>query len=203
VKHPDLAAFAVSRETADRLVAFVDLLLAWNRRINLISRRDEADVWSRHVCDALQLAAYVPAVDFATDLGSGAGFPGLILAIATGIRFDLVETDQRKAAFLREAVRCSGAPAVVHAARAERLNLAPAPLVTARALAPLSALLGLSAPLLAPNGICLLPKGQNVANELTDAEREWHMRVERFPSRTDPTATILRISEIRRVGPAR
>ena len=203
MKHPDLAEFAVSRETADRLAAFVDLLLVWNRRINLISRRDEADVWPRHVFDALQLVPLLPSADSAIDIGSGGGFPGLVLAIATGIRFGLVEADQRKAAFLREAARYTGAPVTVHATRVETLRLPSARLVTARAMASLPMLLALSAPLLGRDGVCVFPKGQKAANELTDAGREWHMRVERFPSRTDPTATILRISEIRRVGPAR
>jgi 16S rRNA (guanine527-N7)-methyltransferase len=203
VKHPDLAAFSVARETADRLAIFVDLLLAWNRHINLISRCDEAYVWVRHVFDALQLIPLLPSADCAIDIGSGGGFPGLVLAIATGIRFDLVEADQRKATFLREAARRSAAPAIVHATRVETLRLPPAPLITARAVASLPMLLTWSAPLLGPGGVCVLPKGQNAANELTNAGREWHMRIERFPSRTDPTATILRISEIRRVGPAR
>jgi 16S rRNA (guanine527-N7)-methyltransferase len=135
----------------------------------------------------------------AIDLGSGAGFPGLILAIATGIHFDLIEADQRKAAFLREAIRLTGAPAHVHAVRVEVANIPPAPLITARALAPLPKLLSLAALLLASGGICLFLKGANVEAELTDAATQWHMRVESIPSSTAPGASILRITDLSRV----
>jgi 16S rRNA (guanine527-N7)-methyltransferase len=191
---------AVSRETAERLTAYVDLLLRWNRTINLISRRDEALVWQRHVADAAGLVPHLPqGDDSAIDLGSGAGLPGLVLAIVTGRHFHLVESDQRKSAFLREAIRTTGATASVHAVRIEALRLAPVPVVTARALAPLDALLGWAVPFLAPGGVCVFPKGRGVEAELTQAASQWHMRVERAPSATDPTATILRLSEIRRV----
>jgi 16S rRNA (guanine527-N7)-methyltransferase len=122
-----------------------------------------------------------------------------VLAIATGIQFDLVEADQRKAAFLREAVRATGAPATVHAARVETISIRPAPLVTARAVAPLPILLSWATRLLAPGGVCLFPKGRTAATELTAAAGQWHMHVERFASPTDPQATILRLSEISRV----
>jgi 16S rRNA (guanine527-N7)-methyltransferase len=191
---------AVSRETTERLTVYVDLLLRWNRTINLISRRDETFVWERHVADAVGLAPYLPdGADTAIDLGSGAGLPGLVLAIVTGRHFHLVEADQRKSAFLREAIRATAATASVHAVRIEALHLAPVPVVTARALAPLDVLLGWAVPFLAPGGVCVFPKGRGVEAELTRAASQWHMRVERAPSATDPTATILRLSEIRRV----
>lgn len=190
----------VSRETRERLTAYVDLLLRWQRTINLISPRDIDQVWTRHIADSLQLASLIPAdTDRAIDLGSGAGLPGLVLAIATGLPFDLVEADHRKAAFLREAARIAGAPATIHAARVDAVSLAPAPLVTARALAPLATLLHWASPLLAPGGFCLFPKGRGAEDELTAAAAQWQMHVHRTPSRTDPSATILRISEI---GPA-
>ncbi len=135
----------------------------------------------------------------AIDLGSGAGFPGLILALATGVPFDLIEADQRKATFLTEAARVTGAPVHVHATRIESAGLAPAPLVTARAVAPLSKLLALATPLLAPGGQCLFLKGANVQSELTHAASQWHMHVERVLSRTAPDACILRISNPSRV----
>ncbi len=191
----------VSRETRERLTAYVDLLLRWQRTINLISPRDIDQVWTRHIADSLQLAPLIPpGTARAIDLGSGAGLPGLVLAIATGLRFDLVESDQRKAAFLREAARITGAAATVHATRIEAAMIAPAPLVTARALAPLTVLLGWAVNFLAPDGICLFPKGRGAEDELTDAAAQWQMQVQRTPSRTDPSATILRISEI---SPAR
>jgi 16S rRNA (guanine527-N7)-methyltransferase len=201
VKHFSTVDLAVSRETNDRLAAYVDLLLRWNRTINLISRRDESVIWERHIVDALALLHLLPA-DFsrAIDLGSGAGLPGLVLAIATDKPFDLLEADQRKAAFLREATRVTGAPATVHPARIETLSLPPAPLITARAVAPLPTLLHWAERLLAPGGMCIFPKGRSAEDELTAAAAQWHMRVERFVSPTDPEATILRISEISRVG---
>jgi 16S rRNA (guanine527-N7)-methyltransferase len=201
VKHQPASAPIASRETKDRIGTYVDLLLRWNRTINLISRGDEPVIRERHIADALALLPLLPA-DFshAIDFGSGAGLPGLVLAIATGKPFDLVEADQRKAAFLREVARATHARATVHAARIETLTLAPAPLITARAVAPLPTLLRWAERLLAPGGVCIFPKGRSAAAELTAAAAQWHMHVERFGSPTDPLATILRISEISRVG---
>ncbi len=142
-----------------------------------------------------------PVPNRAIDLGSGAGFPGLVLAIATGVPFDLIEADQRKAAFLREAARITGAVVQVHATRIEAAQIIPAPLMTARALAPLPKLLDLAAPLLAPGGVCLFQKGANVQTELTEAASQWHMQVEILPSQTAPEACILRISDLSRVAP--
>jgi 16S rRNA (guanine527-N7)-methyltransferase len=190
----------VSRETRAKLETFAALLLRWNRTVNLIARRDESDLWPRHIADSLQLVPLIPpGTSRAIDLGSGGGFPGLVLAIATGLPFDLVESDQRKAAFLREAVRMTGAPGTVHATRAESIELPPTPLLTARALAPLPRLLALAQPLLAPDGICLFLKGHGAASELTAAGAEWHMHVTRLPSQTASDACILRISDIARV----
>ena len=192
----------VSRETAERLDCYVAALLRWNRTINLVSRRDESDIWERHVADCLQLAKLIPhGTTHAIDLGSGAGLPGLVLAIATGIPFHLIEADQRKAAFLREAGRLTAAPITVHAGRIERLRLPSAPLVTARACAPLATLLAWAAPLLAADGICLFPKGRTADSELTSAALQWHMRVETLRSRTDADSRIFRISDISRFGP--
>ena len=193
----------VSRETQTMLERYVELLLQWNRTINLISRKDEAVVWDRHIVDSLALMPLLPP-DFthAVDLGSGGGLPGIVLAICTGKPFHLVESDQRKCAFLREAARALDLRVTVHAARIEAVHLPPAPLITARALAPLTVLLGWSARLLAPGGICVFPKGRSVDEELTAAVSEWHMKVESVTSPTDHAARILRISEIERVGHA-
>jgi 16S rRNA (guanine527-N7)-methyltransferase len=192
----------ISRETSEALDRFAALLLRWNRTVNLIARKDEQRLWERHIADSLQLATLMrPAPGRAIDLGSGAGFPGLVLAIATGVPFDLIEADQRKATFLREAARVTGAHAQVHATRIETAQIVPAPLITARALAPLPRLLGLAAPLLATGGICLFLKGANVQAELTEAASQWHMQVEILPSQTAPEACILRISDLTRVAP--
>lgn len=201
MKRDPLSSLGVSRETEERLRRFVDLLLKWNNTINLISRRDEAHVWERHVLDSLALLVALPSMPCRViDLGSGGGFPGVVLAIATGWRFELVESDQRKAAFLREAIRAGQADAVVHCARIETLQIEPAPLLTARALAPLDRLLDLAKPLLTPDGACVFPKGRNAEDEVTVAKLRWQMAVERITSVVDPLSTIFRISEITRAG---
>jgi 16S rRNA (guanine527-N7)-methyltransferase len=186
------------RHVSPELQRFVDLLLRWNRSINLIGRSDIADVWTRHVADSLQLAEHwgdtLPA--FGIDLGSGAGFPGLVLAIGFGVVFYLVEHDQAKAAFLREAARATGAPVHIVATRIEDAVVPRAPLVTARALAPLAHLLSYAEPLLLPGGVCLFSKGRDVEAEIADASRSWHMDVERIPSRTDRRGVILRIANL-------
>ena len=190
----------VSRETSARLDVFVELLVQWSKVINLIAPAAPEAIRRRHIDDSLQLIPLLPeAPAIAIDLGSGAGFPGLVLAIATGHHFHLLEADQRKAAFLREASRLTAAPVTVHPCRIEQARIPAARLITARALAPLPRLLDLAAPLMAPDGVCLFLKGRRVAEELTEAKPQWHMRVERFPSRTDPASSILKISEIARV----
>ena len=191
---------SVSRETRARLDTFAALLLRWNPAVNLISRGDEAELWSRHIADSLQLVALVPpGASHGIDLGTGGGFPGLVLAIATDIPYDLIESDHRKAAFLREAGRATRATVRVHTVRAEAAKIGPAPLITSRALAPLPRLLALAAPLLSSGGICLFPKGAAVESELTAAAAGWHMRVARIPSQTAQGACILRISDIARI----
>jgi 16S rRNA (guanine527-N7)-methyltransferase len=183
------------------LDAYVDLLRKWNGTVNLVSAADLPHLWQRHIEDCLQLGSIAgPLPSRAIDLGSGAGFPGLILSIAFGIEVDLVEQDQRKAAFLREAVFVTGAPARVHVSKIERVKLSPAPLVISRALAPLPVLLRLAKPLLTDEGFCLFPKTLAAETEITEAERHWAMRIERFPSQTDANGVILRVSEFRPIG---
>jgi 16S rRNA (guanine(527)-N(7))-methyltransferase RsmG len=195
----DELAVPVSRETEARLRDFLVLLRRWNARINLVADHDEAVLWRRHVLDSLQLVPLLPeGAGLIVDLGSGAGFPGLVLAVATGRPTHLIESDRRKAAFLGEAARSLGLDGVtVHPRRIEATAPPPAAVVTARALAPLPKLVRHAHRLLAPGGVALFPKGRRVQEELTAAARGWTMHVERFPSRTDPAATILRLSEIR------
>lgn len=178
---------------------FVALLRKWNARVNLVAPADLDHLWPRHIEDALQLVALVPSgAARGIDLGSGAGFPGLVLAIATGLPFDLIEADQRKAAFLREAARITRAPVRVRASRIEEAAVEPAPLVTARGLAPLPRLLPLVAPKLRSGGTALLLKGASYETELTAARREWQMTADAVPSRTAAGAVILRITGLRR-----
>ena len=189
----------VSASATARLRQFEDLLLRWNATLNLIAARDSTVVWDRHIADSLQLVGLMPAgIDRAIDLGTGGGFPGLVLAIATGVRFDLIESDQRKAAFLRTAVLATEAPATVHCCRIEDAAVPSAPLVTARALAPLPRLLPLAARLVADGGVCLLLKGAKVEQELAQAARDWTMSVDRTPSRTGADGMVLRISGLTR-----
>ncbi len=184
-------------DTAGRLRRFADLLLRWNATLNLIAAKDAGVIWDRHVQDSLQLVPLLPqGVTRAIDLGTGGGFPGLVLAIATGIPFDLVESDRRKASFLRTAILETAAPATVYDCRIEDAAIAPAPLVTARALAPLPRLLPLAARLLAQDGTCLLLKGAKVDDEIAAARRDWSMTVDKIPSRTRADGTILRVTGI-------
>ena len=189
----------VSRETLQRLTVFAELLQRWNQRINLVSPRDLFHLWDRHIADSLQLLPELPLGAPFVDLGSGGGFPGLVLAIASSSPVTLVEADQRKASFLREAARATGTTTNVIARRIEQADLTPTRYLTARALAPLPRLLDWSARFLTADGVCLFLKGRGAEDELTAATTEWHMAVSRRRSRTDPDGVILRLSEIRRV----
>jgi 16S rRNA (guanine527-N7)-methyltransferase len=181
-----------------RIEPFVDLVERWNDTVRLVSRKDIPELWRRHVEDSLQLLPYVPPeAKRAIDLGSGAGFPGLILSVALDLHVDLVEADHRKAAFLREAIHRLEADATVHAERIENLTIPPAEVVTARALAALPQLCGYAAPLLAAGGLCLFLKGAGVEAEIEAAKTAWHMTVQSFPSRTDPSGRILAITDLR------
>jgi 16S rRNA (guanine527-N7)-methyltransferase len=196
-----LAAFDVSRETAARLDRFAALLLSWQKKINLIGASTVSSLWCRHIGDSLQLLSLVHTERHAAiwvDLGSGAGFPGLVIACALadvdGAQIHLIESNAKKAAFLREAIRETAAPATVHAGRIEELGprLAPvADVVTARALAPLTELLRLAEPFLTNDAQALLLKGQDVDAELTEAAKYWNIEADIVPSRTSAKGRIL------------
>ena len=189
----------VSRETTQRLDRFVELLLTWQGTTNLIASSTIPHLWTRHVADSLQLIDLAPDALVWADLGSGGGFPGLVIACAladrSGGAVHLVESNAKKAAFLREAQRITGAPATVHHERIEdfvRGFEGQADAVTARALAPLKPLLDMSFPLLGKSAVVgLFPKGQNVELELGEARRSWNIKVNLVPSRTDPIARIV------------
>lgn len=190
----------VSRETRERLERYADILLRWNQKINLVSPHDLPHLWSRHIADSLQLAALIPAGSVSlVDMGSGGGFPGLVIACATDAHVTLIESDQRKAAFLREAARVAGVQVTVRAQRLEVADVPPAQVVTARALAPLPLLLEWGTRFLRPDGFCLFLKGRNAEEELTAARAGWHMATTRIPSRTNADGVILELSDIRRV----
>jgi 16S rRNA (guanine527-N7)-methyltransferase len=190
----------VSRETLARLEIYAGLLRRWQSSINLISRSSLEDLWRRHFLDSAQLAPLVekhPAR--IVDLGSGAGFPGLVLAVMGAGALHLVESDARKCAFLAEVIRATGAPATLHHARIEALSLPRFEVVTARALAPLDRLLAYAEPHFAANGACLFLKGRRLEEELTQARDRWKMSIELFPSIADPGGTVVRLREIARV----
>ncbi len=192
-----------SPETIERLAAYRDLLLRWNTRINLISAETAAEIDQRHIADCVQLQPLLPPEGPIADIGSGAGLPGLVLAIMQPKReVHLVESDKRKAAFLVEASAQLKLPMVrVHASRAENAKLPRLAAISARALAPLASLLTYADKFLAPGGVALFPKGKTAEKELTEAALGWHFTCERFPSTTNPEATILRLSNIHRVQP--
>lgn len=189
----------VSRETLDRLRLYGELLVKWQKTINLVGPSTLPDLWCRHFLDSAQLFPLLPeSARVLVDFGSGAGFPGLVLAILGIPEVHLIESDQRKCAFLREAARQTQAPVTVHAKRIEAVAPFAADVITSRALAPLAQLLDMAQPFLTPQTLCLFPKGQNVEAELTEAHKIWNMQVTRVPSRSDADATILRLSEVRR-----
>ena len=196
------AAANVSRETLARLEAYGALLRKWNPRINLVSRRSLDDLWRRHIFDSMQLLRHIDPISVKgpwLDLGSGAGFPGLVLAIAGVADMHLVESDGRKCTFLSEAARITATEVTVHNDRIEALPPFGAVVITARAFAPLAKLLSWAHPHLVSNGQLLLLKGQDIDVELTEAAKYWMMTPRLIPSVTDETGSILQLTEITRV----
>ena len=186
----------VSHETAVRLDQFVDLFLRWQGAVQMVAASTLPRLWTRHIADSLQLVELAPDAKVWVDLGSGGGFPGLVVAIAiaerAGALVHLIESDTRKAAFLREAARITRAPAKVHAERIESVAKQIVPdVVTARALAPLPRIIELSAPFFAVGATGIFLKGQDVDNELTEAAKSWKIQSRLLPSRTDPRGKIL------------
>lgn len=197
----------VSRETLQRLTLYADLLRHWTRRINLISASTVDALWQRHFLDSAQVFDIAPPQARTwLDLGSGGGFPGLVIAVMAAecrpdLRITLVESDQRKAAFLRRVARETGVGAVVLAERAEALPPQRADVVSARALAPLDKLLGFAERHLSPGGTALFPKGARAAGEIKTARKSWQFALDLRPSLTDDKAAILKITELSRVSP--
>jgi 16S rRNA (guanine527-N7)-methyltransferase len=212
-KFPDLAAdkaaalalTPVSRETEARLDAYVDLLVQWQTKTNLIASSTLPQLWTRHIADSLQLLALAPQAKRWADFGSGGGFPGVVLACALadveGARIDLVERNAKKAAFLREAIRITRTPGVVYLKDIgdyvdrleDRIDC-----VTARALAPLQVLLGFAEPVVKQGAKALLLKGQDVEAELTEATKYWNIEPRLHSSRTGGQGWIVELDRIER-----
>jgi len=192
-----LTLIHVSRETLDRLDKFVALLVKWQRTINLVAPSTVAQVWTRHVADSLQLFDLAPDARIWVDLGSGGGFPGMILACAlagTASTVHLVESNTKKCAFLREVARLLAVPALVHATRIEDFDEyfdATADVVTARAFAPLDQLLAYAAPMLKRGAQGLFLKGQDVEAELTKASKYWNIEATLVPSITSAEGRVV------------
>jgi 16S rRNA (guanine527-N7)-methyltransferase len=213
VRRPDLSAdraralamTPVSRETAARLDDFVPLLLKWQQRTNLIAPSTASQIWTRHIADSLQLLPLAPDARTWVDLGSGGGFPGLVIACAlpntAEARVHLVESNAKKAAFLRESARVLKIPALVHAVRiedfVERFPESP-DIVTSRGLAPLNQLLAQAEPLLKRGAQGLFLKGQDVEAELTTAAKYWSIEAALVPSKTSAQGRILLVRRAER-----
>ncbi len=205
-----LALTPASPDAQTRLDRFVELLLAEQPKINLISKASVATLWTRHIADSLQLLELAPNAKVWVDLGSGAGFPGLVLACGLadhpGAEVHLVESTIKKANFLRQAAALTEAPVTVHAVRIEDFvnTFAARPdVVTARALAPLDKLLGLARPLLEKGAQGLFPKGQDVEHELTQASKYWSFQPTLVPSKTQPLSRIVCVRGVVRRDPKR
>jgi 16S rRNA (guanine527-N7)-methyltransferase len=206
----DLAALqpdwlTVSRETMQRLEALSKRVQDWNLAVNLVSKASVAQIWTRHILDSAQL--YLMATKNVrrwVDLGSGGGFPGLVVAIMAmesqpEMELVLVESDVRKAVFLREAIRTLGLNSQVIAARIDEIAPLNADVLSARALAPLHVLCGFAAHHLAPEGLALFPKGATYASELDQARKSWVFTADHIPSKTEPSTVVLAISGLRHV----
>jgi 16S rRNA (guanine527-N7)-methyltransferase len=188
----------VSRETWARLDRLVELVIARQKVMNLVAPSTIPQIWTRHVADSLQLLSLAPAARRWVDLGSGAGFPGLVLACQLaaeqGAEVQLVDSVQKKASFLRDVIAELKLPAIVHTQRIEDFVARPPEsfdAVTARALAPLDRLIGYAIPLLKRGAVGVFPKGQDVEAELTQASKSWSIEAELIPSKTDPRGRIV------------
>lgn len=200
-------AFNVSRETIDQLTIYVSLLAQWQPRINLVANATLPDVWHRHVADSAQLVALAPLNPRSwLDLGSGGGFPGLVIAImlrGAGTRVTLVESDRRKCAFLAEVARQTGITVEIQTARIEQTAtqgmLGAVDVVSARALAPLVRLISLSLPFFGDETIGIFPKGRTAESEIEEARATWAFDVETVPSLTDEEARIVLVRHPRAI----
>jgi 16S rRNA (guanine527-N7)-methyltransferase len=204
-------AFKVPRETIHRLICYADLLAEWQGRQNLVSAKTLSQVWDRHFADSAQIVRLAPDAKVWLDLGSGAGFPGLVIAILQAnharFRMHLVESTAKKCAFLSEVARATDAPVEIHCMRIEELSQnAPSlkpEIVSARAVAPLPRLLELAAPWLGSGAKGLFLKGRDAKQEIEAAKRRWNFAYQLHPSLTAEDSTIMEISDLAKLPKAR
>lgn len=192
--------FNVSRETMDKLKIYIRLLEKWNKRINLVGRSTLSDPWKHHIIDSAQLKLLAPNKSPWIDLGSGAGFPGLVCAILGAADVHLVESDRRKCSFLREAARVTDTDVTIHNCRVEELDVTTAAIISARALANLNKLLSMTVLFANERTIFLFPKGLHVDEELTEAAKCWKMNTVKIKSKSDKRGTILKLQGVVYVG---
>lgn len=188
----------VSRETLARLQTYARLLVEWQDRLNLIGPSTIPDLWRRHMWDSAQVADHVSGKVW-LDLGTGAGFPGLVLALMGKGQVHLSEKSPKKCLFLRSVVKETQAPAVVHEGRAEDLKLPPIDVIVSRACAPLPRLLAMAHPFFGKHTVALFHKGLNLDDELTEATKYWNIFYKVIPSVTDPRGRLLRVESLSRV----
>ena len=199
-----IAGLSVSRETLQALQQFEQLVRRWTDAVNLVSKASAADLWNRHIVDSAQVFAFCPQdAETWLDMGSGGGFPGLVVAILAreklpALRVSLAESDQRKATFLRQAAQKLGLEVAVRSARIESLEPAGADVLSARALAALPDLLGYAEQHLRANGVALFQKGARFPEEIAAAKRNWTFEVTPHSSLSEPDAAILEIRKIHR-----
>ena len=192
-----LAANDVSRETLDRLDRIISELGVWRQKSNLIGPKEWPQIWTRHVGDSWQLLDHIPEASRVVDLGSGAGFPGLIIAAARpGGHVTMMESVGKKCAFLRAAIEAAGLPASVYQGRIEAAPPIKADIVTARAFAPMPQLLEYASPWFRKGAIGVFPKGERWKEELTEARQKWNFAYEAIPSRSGGSGVILIVREV-------
>jgi 16S rRNA (guanine527-N7)-methyltransferase len=191
--------FDVPRETKTKIEKYICLLLEWNEKINLIGKSTINDIWQRHIVDSLQLMLYIDNDQkIIVDLGSGAGFPGIVLSMAGIKKIILIEKDKRKAAFLQQAASLCENEVIIISERIENIRMVEADIITARALAPLTQLLELTIPLIRENTECLFFKGQRFEEEIKAANQKFNMNYSVYPSITQEGAAIISIKELKR-----
>lgn len=194
----------VSRETIQRLEIFEQVIRKWNPKINLVSRSSLEDLWTRHIIDSIQVYRSAPETDQWLDIGSGGGFPGLIVGIMAAdenpeMAITLIESDQRKSVFLRTAARECGFKINVISERIEKVDALATKVLSARALADLNTLLGFAKHHLDMDGVALFPKGVTWKKELEEARQYWRFDIEPITSLTEPDAVILKVRGVARV----
>ncbi|MFP4537221.1 MAG: 16S rRNA (guanine(527)-N(7))-methyltransferase RsmG [Dichotomicrobium sp.] len=200
-------AFDPSPAQMEKLETYAALLRKWQKAVNLVSPGTLEALWERHFADSAQLQRFIPPGSTCLDFGSGAGFPGMVLAVLTdpaaGIRFHLVESNARKCAFLHEVARQTGTAVEIHNARIEEIarrgTVTQADVIMARAVAPLATLFELSRPFFRSGTVGLFPKGRRAKDEVAEARKAWTFRLRAHPSATEPGGKVLEVGSLERL----